>query len=375
MKIFIVHASAGAGHKKAADAIKDAFDDSKDRQHEVRVIDCLDYTNSFFKRSYVWGYNFLVSDALFLWGIFFYVFDFRPFRIFVKAGRACLNFINGSRFYKFIIKENPDCVISTHFLSTEIIGNLKRLKLYKGKLITCVTDYGIHAFWISMDVDVYVVASEYSKRELARKGIAPEKIRVLGIPVQRKFTVRLDRNEVIEKLGLRKGLFNILLMGGGLGVGPIPELVEVISRAANPFQLLVVCGKNEDLSAEVKSLASGSKIAVKIYGFIENVNELMDACDVLISKPGGLSISEALVKGLPILSASYIPGHEAKNLKFLEKNNVGIKIKHPREALQKLQTLYSSPELLASMRERARQLGKPTAAGDIVLLTLEELGE
>lgn len=372
MKIFIVHAPAGAGHKRAAEAIKDAFDRVK-TPHDVRVVNSLDYTNPLFSRTYPWGYNFLVSKAPFLWGFFFYLTDFKLFQFFMRPLRRISNFINGFEFYRFIIKEKPDCIISTHFLSTDIVSNLKALKLYKGKHITCITDYGVHAFWIAKHVDNYVVASEYSKKELIAKGINAEKIRILGIPVQHKFTEKLDREAAIKKLSLQEGLFNILIIGGGLGVGPIPGLVRVVSRCTCPFQLIVVCGKNQELVNELQALAADAKMPVKIYGFVENVNELMDISDMMISKPGGLSLSEALIKGLPVLVPSYIAGHEEKNLRFLEKNNVGISVKNVDEALQKLQALYASKDLLNSMKEKARQLGKPSAADDIALLALETI--
>ena len=370
MKIFIVHAPAGAGHKRAAEAIKDAFDRAK-TPHEVRIINSLDYTNPLFSRSYTWGYNFLVSKAPFAWGFFFYFTDFKLFQFFVRPLRQAVNFINCVGFYRFIINEKPDCVISTHFLSTDIVSNLKALKLYNGKHITCVTDYGVHAFWVAKHVDDYVVASEHSKKELIAKGIAAEKIRILGIPVQHRFTEKLDKETAIRKLGLKEGLFNILIIGGGLGVGPIPALVKIVSGCACPFQLVVVCGNNKELVDELQDIAAGSSMPVKVYGFVENVNEFMDAADVMISKPGGLSLSEALIKGLPVLVSSYIAGHEEKNLKFLEKNNVGIGLKSVEEAPERLQALFASKDLLNSMREKAKQLGKPSAADDIALLALE----
>lgn len=372
MKIFIVHAPAGAGHKSAALAIKDAFDKAG-TGHDVRVIDSLIYTNRLFRSTYVWGYNFMVSKAPFLWTFSFYLTDFKPIRPLVRSIRRLTNFINGYRFYGLIKKEKPDCVISTHFFATEIVSNLKISKLYDGKLITCVTDYGIHDFWVSAQVDIYVVASEYSKNELIGKGIQAGKIRVLGIPVQEKFTKRLERHEAVEKLGLKEGLFTILIIGGGLGVGPIPQMVETIAGTSEPFQLIVVCGNNGSLFKRVEEIAKDSKIPVKPYGFADNVNELMDASDIMISKPGGLSISEAMVKGVPMIVDSFIPGQEESNLKFLEKNSAGIGTKGIRETLEKLEWLYGHKEILESMRAKAKQLGKPSSASDIVLLVLESI--
>lgn len=369
MKIFIVHASAGAGHKGAAEAIKDAFDRA-DSGHYVRVIDSLDYTNRFFKKAYPRGYNFLVSRAPFLWGWFFYLTDFRLFHPFVRAGRLIGNFINGFDFYQLIIKEKPDCIISTHFLPTEIISNLKALKIYNGKHITCITDYGIHSFWVSKNVDNYAVASEYSKKELIKKGVNAERIKIVGIPIHNKFTKNLSKNEAVKKLGLKKGLFNILITGGGLGVGPIAELVSVISKCNYPFQLIVVCGNNKRLVDEIKGLSVNSRVSMNVYGFVDNINEFMDASDIIISKPGGLTVSEALAKGLPILVPSYINGHEEKNLRFLEQNNLGIKARDVNEVLQKLQELYSLQDSHNAIKAEARQLGKPNAAQDIVLLAL-----
>lgn len=370
MKIFIVYAPAGAGHKSAAFAIKDAFDKTK-AGHDVRVIDSLEYTNWLFRSTYVWGYNFMVSRAPFLWSLSFYITDFKPIRPLVRSIRRMVNFVNGYRFYQLIRKENPDCIVAAHFLGMEIISNLKLSKMYNGKLITVITDYGIHDFWVSAQVDIYVVASEYSKKELISKGIPAERIRVLGIPVQEKFTQRWERREAARNLDLEEGLFTVLIIGGGLGVGPIPQLVEMISERSEPFQVIVVCGKNEALCKHIGEIAKGSKTAIKVYGFADNVNELMDASDVMISKPGGLSISEAMVKGVPLIVDSFIPGQEENNLMFLEKNGVGIGTKTVGETLEKLEYLYRSKEVLEAMKAKAKQLGKPSSASDIVLLVLE----
>lgn len=370
MKIFIIHAPAGAGHKSATLAIKDAFDKAN-TGHDVRVIDSLEYANRFFRRSYVWGYNFMVSRAPFLWTFSFYFTDFKPLRPLIRSARRMINFINGHKLYSFIRKEKPDCIVATHFFATEIISNLKMSKLYDGKLITCVTDYGVHDFWISSQVDIYVVASEYTKNELIDKGIQAERIRVLGIPVQEKFTKRMERREAAEKIGIKEDLFTVLIIGGGLGVGPIPQMVETIAGTSEPFQLIVVCGKNEGLLRRIEEIAKNSKIPVKPYGFTDKVNELMDASDVMISKPGGLSISEAMVKGVPVIVNTFIPGQEENNLMFLEKHGVGIGVKTVEETLEKLESLYRSKPTLEAMREKAKQLGKPSSASDIVLLVLE----
>lgn len=370
MKIFIVHAPAGGGHKSATLAIKDAFDKAN-TGHDVRVVDALQYANRLFRSSYVWGYNFMVSRAPFLWTISFYLSDFKPIRPLIRSLRRLVNFINGYKFYAFIKSEKPDCVVATHFFATEIISNLKMSKLYGGKLITCITDYGIHDFWVSAQVDIYIVASEYSKNELISKGIQAERIRVLGIPVQEKFTKKLERNEAVEKLGLRQGLFTVLIIGGGLGVGPIPQMVETIAGTSEPFQLIVVCGNNEGLFKRIEEIAKNSKIPIKPYGFTDKVNELMDASDIMISKPGGLSISEAMVKGVPVIVNTFIPGQEENNLMFLEKHGVGIGVKTVEETLEKLEELYRSKQVLEAMREKAKQLGKPSSASDIVLLVLE----
>lgn len=371
-KIFIVYANAGAGHKKAAEAVKDAFDRAG-TGHDVRLINSLDYTNRFFKRAYPWGYVFLVDKAPSLWAFFFYLTDFNVFRFLIGPIRKLTNLINGFGFYRFIIREKPDCVISTHFLATEITANLKAIGLFKGRHITCITDYGVHSFWLAGGVDNYVVASESSRKELMARGVAADKISVLGIPIGYKFTGKLDKSAVLKKLGLRDGFFNVLIIGGGFGVGPIEELVNLISKNSSFFQLMVVCGNNQSLFGRLKVLTSGRKIPIKIYGFVENVHELMEAADVMISKPGGISLSEALVKGLPVLVPSYIAGQEEKNLRFLEKNKAGFEIKNVGEALQKLEMFYFSKDILYAMKEKARQLGMPSAADDIVLLALEAI--
>ncbi len=228
MKILIVHAYAGIGHKKAAEAIRDALQGYKDM--DVKCVDVLDYTTRFFKFSYPGTYLFLIDRVPFLWGCLYYFFDIRLVDIVLAPIRRIFHNLQAKRFVRFLLDEKPDVVVCTHFLPAEVISGLKKKGLFSGRLITVVTDFISHAFWMARHSDYFIVAIDRTKKDLLKRGIPEDKIKAMGIPCESKFSVTKDRAGLIKELGLEKGFFNLLMMGGGFGTGPVREIIHSLSR-------------------------------------------------------------------------------------------------------------------------------------------------
>ena len=359
MKILVIHATAGAGHKKAAEAI---FHGLKARGgHDVRLVDALDYTNLFFKKIYPRFYAFLVTRLPWAWGLFFALLDIPWMQPLVHGARRLCNGFNAQALQKFLIREQFDGVITTHFLPVEVCAYLKRSGAVKSKIICVVTDFDAHRIWVNKGVDVYTAACEYTKNKLIALGVRPEAIFTTGIPTDARFAFKTDTIALKKKLGLQDGM-TILIATGAFGMGPMEELMELLEG----YQLLIVCGHNRDLYERLKSLARKN---AHVLGLVDNMDELMSVADVMVTKPGGLSIAEALVKKLPMIFFSAIPGQETNNIKVLSAYEAAPQTQS--SVPQIAQTIHewdSHPEDLDALRGRMSELSKPNAVADIIAL-------
>ncbi|MCK5305576.1 MAG: glycosyltransferase [Candidatus Omnitrophica bacterium] len=367
MKILIVYASAGVGHKKAAEAAYEAF--SKDKAGcEVKLADILDYTNSVVKRAYPALYLFTIKYIPSVWGLIFKITNNRKFYKIIIPLKLLLERLNSPRFQEYLKKEKFDVIISTHFYSSAIAGILKRVKAINSKLITVVTDYLVHSFWLTAENDYFVVASSKAREELLRDGIADEKIKVLGIPVGGKFLLKKDSARIKDKLNLRPKKITMLIMGGGFGVGPYEYLLKELSPFSEKVELIFVCGYNEGLYKKLKLLSAALKTDAKIFKYVDNIDELMEASDILVSKAGGITVSEALVKGVPILAIRPIPGQEESNARLMQELKVLKNTSNKEEALSFLKNVIEEPDILEKMKENAGRAARPKAAEELVNL-------
>ncbi len=372
MKVLIVYAKAGAGHLRAAEAVFHAFK-RRGQDQDVTLIDCLDYTNPWFKNLYPNVYIFLVRFLPFIWAFIYYALDKRWFYSLIRPLRRLNNWLVSKKFAEFLKKEKPQVVISTQFFASEVVAALKKNKEIESALISVLTDFGLHTFWESQDVDIFIVGSEDTKKELLLRNIPQHKIKALGIPVQPPLK-QFDRLKLREEIGLQKELFTILIAGGGFGVGPIKELVSSLDSLSAELrvkvQIIVVCSRNKKLFAEIGDIAGRLRISSKLFGFVPDLYKMMAASDVIISKSGGLTSSEALAQGLPMIIISPIPGQETKNCRFLVKNGAAFRIDRPCQVNNIVERLIKTPDELEKMRRNAQGVARPNAADEIVELAL-----
>jgi processive 1,2-diacylglycerol beta-glucosyltransferase len=358
VKILVVHASAGAGHLKAAEAVYNYFKENY-KEIDIQIIDILKTTNTPFAFNYSRGYSFLVTHVSPLWRFCFWLTSAKVLRPITKPVALLIDLLNTRTFRKKLIRENPDFVVSCHFLTSEIVSALKRKRRIRSKLITVITDFAVHPFWISAHTDIYVVASGYTKEILIKEGIKPEIIRDFGIPISSKFVKDFDKAALMDKFRMQKDEFTVLISTGSFGFGPIEEIVELLHK---DLQIAVVCARNQKLYNKLKAK---NYPGVFVFGFIDNIEELMFISDVIVTKPGGLSISESLSMELFPLFIAPIPGQETENIKALENYGIGMQIRDLNTIKEAILALKNNPVKLASVREKISKIKKPFAAKEL----------
>lgn len=359
MKILIVHASAGAGHKSAAEAIGDGIKGHS--SHDSLVLDALDKTSPAFKNLYRTTYTTMITHVPWLWGAVFRLLDIKFLQGLVRSFRRLYNAMNMRVLHRFLIDEQFDVIISTHFMPVEVVSALKRSGKVKSKLICVVTDFDVHKIWLGSGVDTYCVASDWTKKRLTNFGVSSAKIVATGIPTHEKFSAQKNIGELKRKIGLAEDKFTVLVATGSFGIGPIEEIVNALIG----FQIIVVCGHNKDLYERLKGKDSS---LVKIMGLVNNMHELMAVADVMVTKPGGLSINEALVSQLPMVFFNAIPGQETNNIKILKEHDIGINTETVQEIVKALNAYKSSKDLFLTAVRNTKALARPRAVQDIINL-------
>jgi processive 1,2-diacylglycerol beta-glucosyltransferase len=359
MKALVIYATAGAGHRKAAEAIAKELKASGIT--ETVLVDSLAYTNRFYQHSYSQTYTFLITHAPWLWAIFFGMLDIPALLPLFQGLRRLFNTLNAWPLERYLRNEKFDYIFSTHFFPNEVAGYLKRSKKITATVVCSVTDFDVHRIWLARGIDYYTVATPWSKQKLISLGVAAEQIVVSGIPTDRKFSQPKDIVALKRRLGLRDDVFTVLVATGSFGIGPIEEILYSL----NDFQVLVVCGHNQNL---YQRLSQANKGLAKIFGLVDNMDELMAVSDVIVTKPGGLSISEALVCGLPMIFFNAIPGQETNNIRVLLEQGVGVSGLSIAEMVRMLQDLRASPEKIQAAKIKSKSLGRPSAVQDIVAL-------
>ncbi len=363
-RILILYASAGHGHEKAAEAVLEACRESGAEAHAV---DTLRLAPGFFGNFYRQTYLVQIKYMPWLWGVFYYSFDVSRVYAVMRWIRRFVNSMTSKRLEKLILDEKPDTIIATHFLSVEVVSRLKEKGKTLAKIIAVITDYLPHHVWTANCVDLYAVALAETKEALTRWGIAADKIKVTGIPVEKKFLENIATEPARRRLMLDPNLFTALITSGGAGIGSLRELVEGLTALKQPVQILAVCGTNktlfQDLSAESRRYSS-----LKVFSFVDNMEELMAASDLVIGKGGGLTLTESFSKGKPVILFQSIPGQEARNAFCVQKYGAGFVAESAREAISKVSELLESPEKLESMKKGASAMFKGDAARAIARL-------
>jgi processive 1,2-diacylglycerol beta-glucosyltransferase len=365
-RVLILSASSGAGHTRAAQAIQKAFVEMNAAK-ELKHIDTLDYTNKLFRTLYSKAYIDMVNKTPEVMGWLYDQFD-RPWKN--ERRRLAFDKLNTRPFVRMLKEYQPDITICTHFLPAEIISWLKAKRRLSARQAIVVTDFDVHAMWLCRHYEHYFVALDETRAHLEKLGINAERIKVTGIPIDPIFTRQKDKFEMREKHGLNQDRTTILVSAGGFGVGPMKHLLSALSELGHAAQVVAICGRNELLKKEVEeireSLTGRENFSVKAIGYTVEMDEFMAASDLIVGKPGGLTTSEALSRGLVLVIVNPIPGQEERNSDHLLEEGVAIRCNNLPVLGYKIDRLLDDPTKLMDMQERARKLARPRAAFEIV---------
>ena len=370
-RILIVSASAGTGHVRAAEALGKVFARQAEVE-EVRCIDALKYTNLLFRDFYSKLYKQLVEKAPGFLGWWYKMSD-EPWR--TDRMRSMLDRLNMAPLIKQITGFNPDITVCTHFLPATLISHLISEKKLQARLSIVVTDLDFHAMWLSRVFHRYFVALEETKVHLEKLGLPGDRISVSGIPIDPAFGEKADVRALRLELGLDPDLPVLLLSAGALGVSPAEVALEALLELRHPAQIVVVAGRNEVLRGRLEAIAARAPfplIRVVVIGYTEVMERWMGAATLLLGKPGGLTISEAMARGLPMVVISPIPGQEERNSDHLLENGIAIKCNEFTTLAFKVDALLGDPVRLDRMRGQALAHARPEAALAIVRTLLGE---
>jgi processive 1,2-diacylglycerol beta-glucosyltransferase len=372
-RILVLSASVGAGHLRAAQAVELALRQLVP-EATVQNVDVLEMTNAMFRQIYGRAYLDLVNRAPHVLGYFYDLLDqpslsgrYRRDRF-----RLALEKLNLKRFIQFLEAEPCDLVINTHFLPAEIIASLRKQDRLGVPQVTVTTDFETHRLWINTPCDRYFTATEEGALYLRSWGVAREvEIIPTGIPIHPVFSEPKDRAACLARQGLVGDRPVVLQLAGGFGVGPIEKIHRALLDVQVPLELVVVAGRNERVRKQLQAIGGSRRHRVKILGFTDQIDELMGAADLVVSKPGGLTTSETLARGAVMVIVNPIPGQESRNSDFLLENGAAIKANNIATLAYKVTALLRDADRLATLKANARRIGRPKAAFEVVQRSLE----
>lgn len=367
-RVLILSTSAGSGHKAAAAAIEKVFRQSSSVA-EVINKDALEFTNDTFRQIYSDLFLELVKNNPHLLGWWYDESD-QPWK--TDEWRLLFDRLNTEPLIQFIREFSPDIVVCTHYMPAGIISHMLARRQIDAVLGIVTTDFDFHSMWLSRAFHRYFVALDETKAHLTAVGLPASRITVSGIPVDPAFGRPADRAAIVAHYGLRDDQPVLLLSAGAVGGGPIRAIVDQLMQLKHATQTVVVCGKNRDLRRAVEAQVVPQAERFRVLGYTTDMAALMQAATLFIGKPGGLTSSECLAAGLPMLIGMPIPGQEERNSDHLLEKGAAIKFNDITVISYKIDRLLDEPQRLDCMRRAARRLGRADAARTIVETLLSD---
>jgi len=361
-----MYISQVSGHRSAAEALEKEIKRLK-ADTQILSINAFNYTNPVSEKVINRLYMEVVNKAPKIWD---YLYDNPKVIKGIGKIKDSVHKFNSPKLKKLFDEFRPDVVVCTQAFPCGMVADFKKTYNSNIPLIAVLTDYVPHSYWIYDKVDYYIAPSDEIKVRMQEKGIPDKKIKTFGIPFDSKFNSPVDRGRVLRKMGLDPDRPVVLIMGGGHGLGPIKTIVNSLEKTKSAIQEIIITGINDKLFRQLQKKAKGLKRHIVILGFADNINELMGAADLLITKPGGITTAEALVKKIPMIIIKPIPGQEASNTAYLTKKKAAIKVDNLEEINLAVDGLFSECAKLDLMRAAALQIGKANAAADIAGLIL-----
>ena len=359
MKGLIFSITAGQGHNQTAKVLSDYLNASG---VECSYMDVFEYINPLLSESVSKLYLMSSKNMPQIYGGGYRMCEKRDAganHMLPKMTNAFL----AKRLLKLVRKEKPDVIICTHvfaaLLVTYLTGHIDILT----HTIGIVTDFTIHPYWEDTNLDYYVTASELLTNQGVKKGIPEYKFKPFGIPIDPKFSRRKDKKEARKELGL-EDKDTVLVMSGSMGFGNVLEEIKELDRLNLDYQIVTICGNNKKLKSQIDKLEM--KKTIYNYGYVNNVDIFMDAADCIVTKPGGLTTSEALAKGLPMIMNNPVPGQEDRNVEFLLNAGAAMKVSKTFPIDDAIYNLFINKERRKNLDGSIKSLQKPDSTMDLV---------
>ncbi len=373
MRILIFSASTGGGHKKAAAALEHYIKKIAPAD-EVKTIDALKEVGKSFDKLVSGGYVFLAKHAPGIYGKMYRVSDKdTPLNTLVERVTA----FKSKKLVYAISDYAPDVIVTTHPFAAEMVSAVKRRHGINTPLISIVTDFAPHKTYIQDMVNYLIVSSDEMKRKFETLGVPSGKIRTFGIPIDPVFYHTDSKAQLRLELGLSGDVPTLLMMAGSFGVADVFDIYEGILSIEKNLQLIIITGKNKKLYGKFEERLSkngdGGKPTKLLY-FVNDVYKYMHASDLLITKPGGLTVTEALASRLPMAIFKAFPGQEADNEDYLVRSNMAIKLPKGRDCAPVLKELLDDPERLEKMKSCCEEFFKGKAVESIYKLIVDACG-
>lgn len=367
-KVLLLYISEHSGHHCASIAIERALRVIRP-DIETLNINSFNYTNPILEKVINRAYMSVVKRTPEVWD---YLYDNPKVVRSTQKLRDAIHRFNTGKLKTLLDEVRPNAIVCTQAFPCGMIADYKKSYGLDIPLFGVLTDYAPHSYWVYNNVDSYVVPSEETGRTLIDNGIDPHRVKPFGIPIDAKFQSVHGREEACSQAGIDPARPCVLIMGGTQGLGPMQQLVRSIESSDLDIQAIVVTGTNKKLYRWLARRRYRKNIIVKAYA--EDIERLMAASTVIMTKPGGITTAEALATGLPMLIVSPLPGQEAMNTKFLLKEGVAVKAENPDDAILLLEELLYNNDKLKAMSAKAAALSRPDSAVRIANLVLEAIG-
>jgi processive 1,2-diacylglycerol beta-glucosyltransferase len=367
-RVLILTASAGSGHNAAA-AVLEEHARASPEVEEVKTLDVLQLTGDLYRRLYDDAYFRLVNAVPWVvgWG-----YDTRDAPFAERDPSWLWDQLNTTEVARAIHSYGPDVVLSTHFLPARVVSLLRSRGQIRSTTSVITTDYDFQGLWLSVPFNRFFVARDETRAHMVEIGLPGDRITVSGIPVRAIFSEPADRAAVFARYQLRDDVPTLLISAGAAGGDYAHAVVAQTLRMRNPFQAVVVCGRNQQLQADVNVLVAGDVDRYRVLGYTTDMPDLMRVATLFVGKPGGLSSSECMAAGLPMVLVNPIPGQEVRNCYFLLEEGAAVHCNYQTTIGYKIDYLLDDPERLRRMAANARRLGRRDAGAVVVATALNE---
>ncbi len=367
MKVLILTITAGQGHNQAANTLSDYL--NKNPGVQAECLDAFEYINQGLKEIVSRGYLMSAKKIPKIYGKAYRMAEKRDSEngYIMRATSS----IMAKKLIKFVEEYDADVIVCTHVFAAMLVTDIEKSLNRDIKTVGIVTDFTVHPYWEETKLDYYVTANEFLTNQAVKKGIAEENVLPLGIPIDPKFIECCDKAGARETLGIEDAR-TVLVMSGSMGYGKVARMVKQLDSSDMDFQIISVCGNNQRLKKRIDKMKKKHKIYN--YGFTDEVALMMDAADCIVTKPGGITSSEALAKNLPMIIANPIPGQEDRNVEFLMNNGAAFKVSSTFPVDEAIYQMFTNKTRFSQIIEISKVLGKPDSTLKIVELILKVSG-